>query len=96
MAAHSSPVAETAPRWPRYRCHKQVSAAKILRVTARASGGASVELEGDASVHHLSPDMVRRYMPIEGDYLVRYDGDGYESISPARAFEDGYSRIDER
>jgi hypothetical protein len=33
-------------------------------------------------------------MPLPGDYLVIYE-DGYRSISPAKAFEDGYTRIAE-
>ena len=35
---------------------------------------------------------VSRYMPKPGDYFVVYD-DGYESYSPAKAFEEGYTRI---
>ncbi len=85
-----------APGWPRYHCHKRVSAAKIVRVHPRAAGGALLEVEGDIEPQLCEADMVRRYMPVEGDYLVVYDGDGYRSISPRGAFEDGYTRIDER
>lgn len=34
--------------------------------------------------------MFARYVPVAGDYLVEYE-DGYRSISPKKAFEDGYT-----
>ena len=79
---------------PRYRCHKEVSALKIAAVEPTADGGAALLFEGDFPQINVEHDMVRRYMPIAGDYLVTYDGDRYRSISPAKPFEDGYSRIE--
>jgi hypothetical protein len=37
--------------------------------------------------------MLARSLPVPGDYLVTYD-DGYQSISPGKAFEEGYSEIE--
>ena len=85
----------TMPEMPRYRCHKIVGALKIREVSPAIHGGVTVAFEEAAfSPEYLDAKMVTRYMPIAGDYLVEYQGDGYRSISPAKAFEDGYSRID--
>jgi hypothetical protein len=35
---------------------------------------------------------MQRHTPKAGDYLVQYD-DEYMSASPAKEFEDGYTRI---
>ena len=35
------------------------------------------------------PGMLARYTPVTGDFWVQYD-DGYESISPRKAFVEGY------
>lgn len=72
---------------PRYRCHKEVAALKIAAVAPRADGDAILSFDGWAPVR-VSHDMVRRYMPVAGDYLVFYEPDGYRSISPCAAFED--------
>jgi hypothetical protein len=34
-----------------------------------------------------------RGSPAVGDYLVRYEPEGYLSWSPKKAFEDGYTEI---
>lgn len=73
---------------PRYRSHKQVWALKIAsvdgnRLTFAGDGYAAVTVD---------PKMFVRYTPVPGDYYVVYD-DGYKSISPARAFEEGYTRV---
>ncbi len=41
----------------------------------------------------VSEEWVSKHSPQTGGYYVRYE-DGYESFSPAKAFEDGYTRID--
>ena len=85
------------PDMPRYRCHKEVHALKIDRVLSNPDG--SVMLMG-ADIGYLRSvtvdrAVVSRYYPKPGDYLVVYESDGYRSISPAKAFEDGYTRISE-
>lgn len=73
---------------PRYRCHKEVWALKIEKVS-----GCTLSFydEGYASIR-VEKSLFARYTPVEGDYYVVYE-DGYKSISPAKAFEDGYSPI---
>jgi len=41
----------------------------------------------------VAGDYVKKHSPLPGGYYVLYE-DGYESYSPAKAFEDGYSLID--
>jgi len=80
-----------------FQCHKVVMAAVIKSVAELAEQedlsliiclpGTDIEMPYLASV-----DMVNRYIPIAGDYLVLYEND-YVSISPKQAFEDGYNQI---
>jgi hypothetical protein len=74
-----------------------VRAGKIKAIAqAPELDGIAAILEGaDGDVRRLvHPNVVARGWPQVGDYLVEYD-DGYVSWSPAKAFEDGYSRIKE-
>lgn len=73
---------------PKYRSHKEVWALRIASVDGRTlhfsdEGYAPIETE---------PGFFSRYMPVEGSYYVVYS-DGYASLSPAKAFEEGYERI---
>ena len=80
---------------PKYLCHKEVWALKIL------------ELRGTFTITRDSPSLVveepfapifpgqayfTRHNPQPGGYFVRCE-DGYESYSPAKAFEEDYERI---
>jgi hypothetical protein len=74
---------------PRYRCHKAVREDKIIASGTMhwslACGGSvilSMELRGRVP-EHVDP---------VGGYYVLYD-DGFESWSPAKAFEDGYTKL---
>lgn len=81
------------PAWlqlPEYRCHKKVQAAQIEAMGRLADGRTRLALVGGVDVF-VDDAFVRRHQPVPGGYYVRYD-DGYESWSPARAFEEGYSR----
>lgn len=69
-----------------YRCHKEVTAAKITAIN-----GEMLEFAEMLPVH-AEPDWIARHKPEVGGYLVRYE-DGYHSFSPAKAFEAGYSEI---
>lgn len=80
---------------PRWKCHKVVQAARIIDVLSRPLRlRLDVEFgEGkftQDSWFQPKPDIASRHTPVPGDYLVRYD-DGYLSLSPAKAFEEGYS-----
>lgn len=79
---------------PLYKCHKTVRAAKIKELRVRQSGIADVFVEGMDSPLVQPSDWVERHQPRVGGYLVQYEG-GYESYSPADAFENGYTRIEE-
>ena len=74
---------------PRWRSHKIVRAQKIREVT-----NGQIQLEGPYPPIEPANGMFARYVPVPGDYYVVYD-DGYASISPGQAFEDGYTRIEE-
>jgi hypothetical protein len=78
---------------PRWKCHKEVWAAKITGVRTVGSEHQWL-LDNSGFVHAtdaLSGRVPSGLFPV-GGYYVRYE-DGYESWSPAKAFEDGYTRI---
>jgi hypothetical protein len=84
---------------PRYQCHKIVQAAKITRVAemqAIPSYALYIDVpipEGWESVYvRVSTEWQQKHGAQAGGYFVRYE-DGYESFSPAVAFESGYTRL---
>ncbi len=86
----------TAPAdWPRFRSHKNVRAVKIISTGSGAGAGLiRAALESGQSVV-LDTTLNPQFRDVEsGGYLVAY-ADGYMSYSPAKAFEDGYSRLDD-
>lgn len=87
---------------PQWKCHKVVSAAKITRIfTDGSDGSANLVLrltrDDDPVLGHTSvekpAEWMERFKPETGGYYVVYE-DGYASFSPAKAFEDGYTRIE--
>lgn len=91
----------TVAEMPRYKCHKEVQALKIKSVEWECqpwqgiqSGPATLTFEDE----RYAPLMVGRQYTARnmklaaGGYYVVYD-DGYQSYSPAEAFEAGYSLI---
>jgi hypothetical protein len=71
---------------------------KELTEWYRLHGGAVLELAdtGEPPLHMLvSYAYYVKHKPEAGGYFVRYE-DGYESFSPAKAFEDGYTRIGDK
>lgn len=85
---------------PSYRCHKRVQAVKIKEVSLHDPEGSNppVDFAGGFFIHDL-PDhgpipfdaaFWEKHKPKAGDYLVIYE-DGYRSISPGKAFEEGYT-----
>ena len=77
---------------PRYQCHKKVWALKIKEVLGPFGAIRLVFEDEDFSPITPTLDYLRKHNPQAGGYFVRYD-DGYESYSPAEAFEDGYTLL---
>ena len=84
---------------PKFQCVKTVEAERIQRVRITRNEADDITQitiwpEHSAKELVLTRAMWQRYMPKQGDYLVTYD-DGYQSISPAAAFEPGYAQLDD-
>src|ERR1035438_3716874 len=79
---------------PRWKCHKEVFAFKIKEINlvtgADEFGAQFLSDEGVAWL--VSKVYLEKHNPKIDGYYVLYDG-GYESWSPAKAFEEGYTRI---
>lgn len=81
---------------PLYRSHKLVRALKIKSVSpCKSLDGAEQCVVGfeDVGFPDRMFSLAHLPMPAAGWYLVKYDG-GYESFSPADAFEDGNVAIE--
>jgi hypothetical protein len=84
---------------PQYQCHKIVRAAKITEIkpwidTTDPNSKAMAqlvfgEIHGTVDVEFA---WVERFKPVAGGYFVVYE-DGYTSFSPAKAFEEGYTKL---
>jgi|SRR5579863_3139730 len=79
----------------RYKCHKEVEAFKIAGI-APDGGSVSVLLAEDGDGDGIAVDeaFMAKHNPQPGGYYVRY-ADGYQSFSPAQAFEEGYTPLRE-
>lgn len=78
---------------PRYQSHKKVWALKIEAIEDAGDAGYRLTpADHRYAKFTVDASIVSRYMPVPGDYYVVYD-DGYKSISPAKAFEEGYTLI---
>lgn len=88
-------MSETQRQMPRYKSHKEVWALRIARIEPElASQGAIITpVEDGYTFFKVSRDYLERHKPQIGGYYVRY-ADGYESFSPAQAFEEGYKALD--
>ena len=78
---------------PRWKCHKEVLAAKIKDMGVFSTGELQLNFDDGIESVVLPPGWIDRFKPQSGGYFVVYD-DNYTSFSPAKAFEDGYTRID--
>lgn len=90
---------EVMAQMPKYRSHKEVWALKISRVelvgcdtTTDENPIVTVAFE-DETFAPKKFNLHSKPNPKAGWYYVVYD-DGYESFSPTKAFEDGYTRVD--
>jgi hypothetical protein len=83
---------------PRYKCHKEVWAAKILDIRDYSDPGRNSDgsrwlvIEGNYAPIHVDAAYMQKHQPKTGGYYVVYK-DGYKSFSPADAFEEGYTRL---
>lgn len=82
---------EIAKPLPRYICHKQVWALKIRSIEILEDGAGLITPEEEGYIpFHVTRDYMAKHVPKLGGYWVKYD-DGYQSWSPAKAFEEGYT-----
>jgi len=86
---------------PKWKSHKEVWADKIVKIVDNGPNCESAMLDDSHVIWHLSEGtyihvsnvLKQRGGPEPlGGYYVRYE-DGYESWSPAKAFEEGYTQI---
>ena len=78
-----------------YRCHKIVRGGLIAQVIPSSDErGANLIIYGQAEAIPVDSKFLERHNPQQGTYYVLYE-DGYESVSPADAFEGGYTPMDE-
>lgn len=75
----------------RYKCHKEVSAAEIKGISLNCELG-FIGPDGELALQQMNREWFDKHNPEVGGYYVVY-ADGYESFSPAAAFEEGYSLI---
>lgn len=82
---------------PRWRSHKTVYADKIVGIQTTETEGHVTHAWNLAcgAVVSIGPEVTARAAPVLGDYYVQYE-DGYQSWSPAKAFEEGYVRDDDK
>ena len=76
------------PGLPRFKSHKTVEAFKIHSIDSMTNG--RWKLCGLDYFAIVESAYIDKHQPRVGGYYVRYD-DGYESWSPAAAFEEGYT-----
>ena len=76
-----------------YQSHKIVRAMKITSMEESEHEGMTLYREnGDGVI--VSEAYVTKHAPSIGGYYVAYE-DGYESFSPAEAFESGYTPVED-
>gem|GEM_PF-3820118 len=77
------------PGIPKWQCHKIVEAFKITTISC------DLLMDDYGNSAAVSEEYFAKHHPEAGGYYVRYE-DGYESFSPAEAFEKGYSLMGNR
>ncbi len=79
---------------PKYQSHKIVHALKIKKLEKPPPSGDCIFLPEEEGYDwkFLSAEYMKKHKPQVGGYYVVYD-DGYQSWSPAKAFEEGYTKI---
>lgn len=82
---------------PLYTCHKQVRALLIATINHDVTPeGEALITPQDATYppFTVSEEYCRKHNPQAGGYFVVYE-DGYQSWSPGRVFEGGYTLAEE-
>lgn len=94
------PTQQEGLRLPTYQSHKQVRGGKITgieRATLAGTAGEGIRVlvfgEAGGQRHKVSDSWFEKHKPERGGYFVQYEN-GYESYSPAEAFELGNSRLE--
>lgn len=85
------------PKLPRYKCHKVVEAFKIASIeyAGKPTNDTNIfVIKGENCSVTVEYAYMHKHQPKDGGYYVRYE-DGYESYSPAAAFESGYRPVPE-
>lgn len=80
---------------PRYRSHKEVWALKISAIEFAKDGSAKIAPKDTGyETIETKPEFRIRFKGTESDlgYYVQYS-DGYESWSPSKNFEEGYTLV---
>jgi hypothetical protein len=77
---------------PRYQSHKKVWALQIAGVTRKDTKVILQFVDSEYAPRSVPYEVVSRYWPKPEDYFVLYE-DGYQSISPRKAFEEGYTKL---
>jgi hypothetical protein len=81
---------------PKYKSHKTVWALKIKEITDpnNATDGSRmlVPEEPRYAPFGVTGEYMTKHDPQVGGYYVQY-ADGYQSYSPAKAFEEGYTAV---
>jgi hypothetical protein len=79
---------------PRYKSHKTVYALQIDSVSTRESGeGVLSFVDRNYGNITVSAAYMEKHSPVAGGFYVVYQ-DGYQSFSPAHAFENGYHLVE--
>lgn len=84
---------DTPAEMPRYKCHKEVHALKIAGFDLMRDESLKIDpVDPRYTAFTTSPDYFRKYKGNAEDkgYFVLYK-DGYQSWSPSKEFEEGYS-----
>lgn len=80
--------------WPEYESHKVVRAAKIVAIQTQDGDVTNLVVEPTEGAEHEYFMPTERVMAMRakvGDRAMLYP-DGFRSVSPAKAFEEGYIR----
>lgn len=80
-----------------YQSIKKVLAGEIMVV--HPAGCFVKNEDGTTIFREFLPNMTARYTPVEGDYWVIYSAgtsEEYHAISPKKAFDEGYAKIEKQ
>lgn len=77
---------------PQYRCHKVVSALQVKMIVPNPRGFELHFTDESFAPRQVDTLFMRKHEVMPGCYMVMYD-DGYTSISPQKAFEEGYTLL---